>query len=246
MRRNMLSRKLSGFARLDDEDEALLNTISVRPRLYLKGEDVIGDGDVPDDVHLVLSGLACRYKLMADGERQITAYLIPGDFCDLHVAILDRMDHAIGALTETAVLDVPRQTIAALLARPNISRAMRLATLVDEATLRQWIVNLGRRSAVQSLAHLFCELRTRMESVGLVENNEFSLPISQKVLADTTGLSVVHVNRSLAELRKARLLAFSDGRMHILDAEGLDRLAGFEDDYLHLAGKSANSPADHV
>lgn len=230
-----LTRKLVCLAGLDDEHAAHIDRlVPSGPQVVRRGTDIISDGETPRFVHLVLSGLACRYKLLDDGRRQITAYLIPGDLCDLHVFILKRMDHAIMALTGTDVVRIPRENVEELLSYPAIATALFKSSLVDEAVLRQWIVNVGRRGAREAIAHLFCEMHLRMKVVGLTEGGDIDLPITQADLGDTVGLTPVHVNRSLQDLRERGLIAMQGGRLTILDMEGLRSLAGFEHDYLHL------------
>lgn len=245
-------RKLMCLAGLDDYDaEEVARRLPGETILRRRGADIISDGETPRYVHMVTSGLACRYKLLDDGRRQITAYLIPGDLCDLHVFILKRMDHAIMALTGTEIVQVPRQNVEALLARPTIATALFKSTLVDEAVLRQWIVNVGRRGAREAIAHLFCELHLRMQVVGLADGDVLQLPITQADLGDTVGLTPVHVNRSLQDLREQGLISLQAGRLSILNPAGLRRLAGFEPDYLHLddglrrLAKSSTRPDRH-
>lgn len=230
-----LARKLVCLAGLDDHHARLVDRLIPGQTLRVrKGADIIGDGETPRHVHLVLSGLACRYKLLADGRRQITAYLIPGDLCDLHVFILSRMDHAIMALAATEVVRVPRESVEELLSYPAIATALFKCTLVDEAVLRQWIVNTGRRGAREAIAHLFCELHLRMQAVGLASGGDVDLPVTQSELGDTVGLTPVHVNRSLQDMRERGLISMQGGHLTILDMAGLRALAGFEHDYLHF------------
>ena len=229
-----LATKLSVYTELTGEEIALLEKSSARPQLVEARSDVICEGDEPADVHLVTSGLACRYKLLDDGRRQIVAYLIPGDFCDLNVFILSKMDHSIAAISPVEMVFIPREQILEFLRHPGISRAMWLATLVDEAILREWVTNLGQRSAENRLAHLFCELYLRMKSVGLTTGLEFELPVTQSELGDTLGLSTVHVNRSLQSLKAAHLVTFKGRKIVINDIGRLKKVSGFHDNYLHL------------
>jgi CRP-like cAMP-binding protein len=168
-------------------------------------------------VHLILDGFACRYKLTDEGTRQIMAYLVPGDFCDLHVFILKEMDHSIATLSRCTVGDIPRDRILTLLERPAIAKALWWATLVDEAVLREGLVNIGRREAAERIAHLVCELLLRLRAVGLANGGGFELPITQAELADIVGLSDVHVNRSLQALREAGLITLKGKHLVILD-----------------------------
>jgi CRP-like cAMP-binding protein len=186
-------------------------------------------------VRLILEGFACRYKLLADGRRQIMAYLVPGDFCDLHVFILKAMDHTIATLSPCRVVDIPRERILELTERSALARALWWATLVDEATLREWLVNIGARSAEERIAHLLCELLLRLRVVGLADGAEYELPITQAELADTMGLSSVHVNRVLQRLRGDGLITLKSKHLVILDVERLNAFGGFTPNYLYLA-----------
>ena len=237
---NALVRKLELFAPLPDDDRRLLDDTVAHPRQVGDHQDIIREGDVPDDVHVVLHGLACRYKLLPDGRRSIFAYLVPGDFCDLNIFILRAMDHNIATLSACTVVGIPRRRVLELCDRPAIARALWWATLVDEATLREWLVNVGRRNAERSIAHLFCEIHLRLKSVGLADLGEFILPVTQNELADTTGLSTVHVNRSLQSLQDRKLLKVNRSRVQIQDIEGLHNLCGFNPKYLHLDGSRDN------
>jgi CRP-like cAMP-binding protein len=176
-----------------------------------------------------------RYKVLPDGQRQIMAYLVLGDMCDMHGSILGEMDHSIGALTPCRVAYIPQRAIEELTRRhPRINRALWWATLVDEGTLREWLVTMGRREADQQMAHLFCELLLRLQTVGLATENGFELPVTQDELADTLGLSAVHVNRVLQQLRKDGLISLVGKRLTIHDVERLKALAEFDPTYLHL------------
>ena len=199
------------------------------------GEELIRDGDRPKNVHLLISGWAYRYKLLPDGGRQIMAYLIPGDLCDIHIFILKRMDHSIGLLSDAEVALIPEQTIVDLMdTYPRIARALFWATLVDEATLREWLVNTLRREPFERIAHLFCELWLRMKAVGLVHGDSFDLPITQAELGDTIGLNAVTVNRVLQRLRREELITLRNERLAILNADRLQAISGFDPNYLHL------------
>src|SRR3712207_54499 len=130
-----------------------------------------------------MDGFACRYKDVSDGGRQIMALFVPGDLCDFHVQILGEMDHSIGTLTAARVVTLPPETIRELIANPRINRAMWWMTLVDEGTLREWLVNIGQRSSAERLAHLICEVHLRLSSVGFAEGDSFDFPLTQNDLA---------------------------------------------------------------
>lgn len=230
-----LIRKLESFEALSDRDLVALNALVPRVRQVGAGIDLISEGDNPENVHLILDGFACRYKMLPNGQRQIMAYLLPGDFCDLNVFILDQMDHNIGTISACQVVDIPRAAIDEITAKhPRITRAFWWCALVDEAVLREWLVNLGAREANQRLAHLLCELLARLEVVGRVTDNSFTFPFTQTDLADTMGLSNVHVNRTLRELREEGLLTLKHRVVTILDVERLRAYCGFTPNYLHL------------
>lgn len=144
------------------------------------------------------------------------------------------MDHTIATLSACTVVSIPRTAILEIMRRPSLDRALRWASLVDEAILREWLLSLGQRSAELRIAHLFCELHLRLQSVGLVdEADEFDLPITQADIADTLGLSPVHVNRNVQNLRRRNLIKLSRGRLAILNVAGLHAFSGFNPTYLH-------------
>lgn len=231
----MFVAKLEMRGPLDAGDREALRIVCASVRHIATHRDVISEGDNPEHVHLVLGGWAARYKILADGGRQITAFLIPGDFCDAHVAILKRMDHGIMALTDATVAYIPHADFDSLpLRSARLARALWWATLVDEAVLRAWIVNLGRREAYAGIAHLICELHARLRNVGLVTDQSFDLPLTQEVLADALGITPVHVNRVLQRMRSEDLILLKGGVLTILDAEALSRTAGFDSAYLHV------------
>lgn len=242
---NPLTRKLELFAPLSSDDAALLDSVVQRKRAVPARTGIISEGEQPSDVRLVFSGFACRYKLLPNGNRQILAYLVPGDFCDLHVFILKEMDHGIETISPCEIVEIPRARILELIHRPNIARALWWVALVDEATLREWLVNLGQRDAGHRIAHLFCEMHLRLKSIGLAQGDTFSLPITQTELADTMGLSSVHVNRSLQDLRGAGLVQFKSGNLTIPDIKRLWQWCDFKSNYLHLDGgrQEANAPS---
>lgn len=233
---NRLIRKLELFGPLPDSDKKLLDDIVKNSQIYAAHTDIISEGDIPTNVHLILEGFACRYKNLANGTRQIMAYMLPGDFCDLHVFVLRQMDHSIGTLSQCDVVDIPRPRILEMLERPALARTLWMATLVDEATLREWIVNMGRRGPAKRIGHLLCEINMRLKMVGISIDGRFRLPITQVELADTMGLSNVHVNRALMMLRKRDLITLEKQEVVILDAGKLEEFAGFTPNYLHFSG----------
>jgi CRP-like cAMP-binding protein/ActR/RegA family two-component response regulator len=213
---NPLIRKLESLTSLSDADRTVLARISAETRRVGPGTDLVREGDAPVGVFLVMDGIAHRNKLRANGARQIMAYMVPGDLCDLDVALLRQMEN-----------------------HRSIARALRLSQLVDEATAREWLVNVGRRPARARIAHLFCELFVRMRVAGVAGQDGYTLPITQVDLADTTGLTSVHVNRTLQELRREGLIELKSGRLTILNLPGLRATAEFRSNYLHLENQAA-------
>ena len=236
---NPFLRKLEGFGPLPPEDRAALLMVSVHTQSVPAGTDLAREGDPTESVFLILEGMACRYKLRASGVRQIMAYLVPGDTGDLDAALLKVLDHSIGTLSDCEVVRLAPETIQDLLQRPAVASALRKATLVDEATAREWLVNVGRRAAIERIAHLFCEVLLRMQVVGRAQENTYAWPLTQVDLADTTGLTPVHVNRMLQELREQGLIELTSRRLKILDLPRLRALAEFRPNYLHLGDRAA-------
>ena len=226
--------KLETRGPLSDEDRDDLNALCADAREVGPRRQIIREGDRPEFVHLIVEGWAARYKLLPDGARQITAFLIPGDFCDLHVTILGEMDHGIATLTRSRVAFIPRATMESLTERPSLTKAFWWSTLVDEAVLRSWIVNIGRRDAFEAIGHLICELYVRMKNVGLADGRSFEVPLTQEEIGDALGLTSVHVNRVLQRLRTEELISFRQGLLTIHDYRRLEKASGFNPNYLHL------------
>lgn len=233
---NPLIRKLEHFARLSADDRRMLDRVaSERVRRVGPREDVIHEGDRPWDVCLILSGWACRYKMLEDGRRQIVSFLLPGDLCDLNVFVLREMDHSIGAVTPVTIAELSRETFEAVaLGHPRVTQALWWETLVAAAIQREWTVSLGQRSAFERLAHLLCELFIRLRTAGLTEGDTCELPLTQSELADATGISTVHVNRTLQELRAAGLVVLKGKTLTIPSLATLQDVALFNPNYLHL------------
>ncbi|MEG3162623.1 Crp/Fnr family transcriptional regulator [Sphingomonas sp. LB2R24] len=231
---NPFVKKLSGLAELTPGDVTSLEKATSRPRRYTARKDLIREGDEPGPMFVVLEGWACRYKILPSGTRQIMAFLMPGDACDLHIKLLAEMDHSIQAITPALVATVTRDEMHAMMsAHPNIASAMYSAQLVDEGIMRAWIVSMGRRSSTERVAHLICELYLRARTIGLTEDEEFALPLSQLILADALGMTAVHINRVFKELRLTGAMALKRGSVTIQDPVKLVQIAGFDENYLH-------------
>lgn len=231
---NSLVRKLETFARLGSDEIDALVALSRFPKLVRSEQTLVHEGASIDHVCLVVEGLACRYKLLAGGRRQIMGYLIPGELCDVQFLTCNTADYSVVAVGDAQVVKIPVHKLADLIVRyPKIARALSMSALVDCAILREWLLNIGQRDAVEKLSHFFCEMKVRMNAIGRVDNDgSFELPVNQAALADTIGLTPVHINRTLQRLRTAGLILLSHRRLTILDQESLAAIAGFDAHYL--------------
>jgi CRP-like cAMP-binding protein len=227
--------KLEAYTRLSADERAALFQVSRNFRFVDARRDLISEGDRPRYVHLVLEGWACRYKQLPDGKRQIIALFVPGDFCDVNAYILKAVDHSIGAITRLKVATITPEEMNALTAeRPRIAQALWWHELVAAAIQREWTLNLGQRNAYERLAHLLIELYLRLNSVGRSHHGRCDFPLTQNDLADATGLTSVHVNRTLQELRRDGLIELERKQLHILDMKRMMNVAMFNPNYLHL------------
>lgn len=236
----MLTRLVETLARhgpLSPEDREAILDLPVTPRRFGVGDDLIVEGDTPSQCRVLENGQAFSHRTLPDGRRQIMAFHIPGEMCDAEGLLLS-MDHTVTALSTCEVSFIPHAAIDALLdARPRVMRALWRTTLVENAIAREWMMGMGRRSAKARIAHMFCEVFLRMRAAGLVEKNRCRFPVTQTHLSDALGLSVVHTNRVLQELRGEGLITFRGGELNVLNWPGLEAVGEFEPSYLHLNGK---------
>lgn len=217
-----------------DETSALRNVVDAA-RHIPGGSDIVREGERPDHSTLLACGFTARYVTLLDGGRQITELNVAGDFIDLHSFVMKEMDHGVQALTDCVVVTAPHSALRMLGENhPHLMRLLWLDTVIDAAIHRQRIASMGRRTGLAHLAHLICELYKRLEVVNRAVDLAFELPLSQAVLADVLGLSTVHVNRLIAELRALDVVAWSQNQIEILDWEELVRLAEFDPTYLRL------------
>ncbi|NIJ18891.1 CRP-like cAMP-binding protein [Sphingomonas naasensis] len=217
-----------------DEEEALRAAVGEIVR-HPADVTFIPAGKLLHSSTLLIEGLIARYKDLSNGERQITELHVPGDFADLHSFTLKFLDHSIMTVTPSVIVQVPHEKLQAITENhPHLARVLWFMTNLDAAIHREWVVSLGRRSALKRTAHLFCELQLRLGIAGLATERGYALPITQTVLAECLGLTSVHVNRVLKELRERGLVEFRSGRVTILDLPTLRRLAEFDPAYLYL------------
>lgn len=184
---------------------------------------------------ILVDGLMCRYKDLGNGERQITELHVPGDFVDLHSFPLKQLDHNVMSLVPCRIALVPHERIHAITeTQPHLTRLLWFMTTLDAAIHREWQLSLGRRTSLARVAHVFCELHARLEIVGLAEGTTYRLPLTQVDLAECLGLTPIHVNRTLRELRSQGLVTFRSKLVSIDNYDDLKRLAEFSPDYLYL------------
>jgi CRP-like cAMP-binding protein len=235
----LVVRRLNALRRLSEPGiAAIRKAVGERIAKAAAGEDIVCEGDRCDSVRLFLSGWACRYKGLEDGRRQIVSFILPGDVCDAHIYLLSAMDHSIATLTAVTYTELDAAAFERLLAADrSVADAFHCETLAAKAVQREWAVNLGRRDALERVAHIICELFERLQVVGLVDGNSFAFPVTQMDLADATGLSTVHLNRTLQELRSAGLITLRDRSLTIRDPQALRNTAMFNPSYLHLERK---------
>jgi CRP-like cAMP-binding protein len=236
--------KLEQFTPFDPEERQRLDELLNYPtKTYARGSVIIGEGEKVDDVHLVHTGLAARSKTLRSGDRQLMALLVPGDLCDVEVFVLEGMDHDIVALSETTCVLIPATVIEGLLTESTkLTKALWWSTMTDSAVLREWIVDHGSRDSLERIAHLMCEMLIRYRIIGETTDNSFPFPLTQEELADATGMTPVHVNRMLRELRSEGLIELTGKVLTVLDPERLQRLAKYESAYLHLIRTERKDP----
>lgn len=227
--------KLRARDEISPEEERALREMMGEVKTVPADKTVIRAGEELSFSVMLLEGLLCRYKDLRDGTRQISELHVAGDFADLHSYTLKHLDHSVMALTPCRIALAPHDRIQRVITEhPHLARLFWFMTNVDAAIHREWVLSLGRRSALSRTAHLFCELRVRLGVVGLADEEGYDLALTQTDLAECLGLTSVHVNRTLKELRQRGLVEFRGGRVAIRDLAGLERVAEFDPAYLYM------------
>ncbi|HTU09520.1 MAG TPA: Crp/Fnr family transcriptional regulator [Allosphingosinicella sp.] len=227
--------KLEYWMLLDDADRAALYALPHGIRTIDPNDYIVREGECPTHACLMLSGLTYRHKIVGTGARQIVSLHMSGDIVDLQNSLLGTADHNVQALTRATVAFIPRDAILQLaFERPAVGRAIWYDTLVDGAISREWIANLGRRDARKRLAHMLCEFALRLDAAGLGSDKRLELPMTQEQLGDCTGLTAVHVNRTLRILGKEGLITRTRRSVTVNDWKALAEAGDFEASYLHL------------
>jgi CRP-like cAMP-binding protein len=231
-----LGAKFERSLALSDAERSAINAVSVTLENRRAGEGLVRTGDRPSRSFLILSGLLASSKAaMASGEVQITCFHLPGDMPDLHGLHLTTLDSDIRALTDCQLAFMAHRDLRRLCDQhPRLAALLWRTTLVDAAIYREWVVNVGQRPAINRIAHVFCELMIRMEVAGLAQDRSCHLGLTQQHLSEATGLSSVHLNRTLQELRARGLISFGQGTLTIHDWAALVELGDFRADFLHL------------
>jgi CRP-like cAMP-binding protein len=240
-----LTSRLEEYIALADEDRAELARLgSQSTRRISARQDLIREGEKPHCLYLIVEGWACHYRSLPDGRRQTVDFAIPGDLCDLNLFILDRMDHSIAAITKLKVAEIAREDFFRIVANnPNVTTALWWQELVSKSIHREWIVNVGQRTAQERIGHLFCEMFLRLQTVGLTNGLTCDFPPTQTDIAEATGLTPVHVNRTIQELRRQGLVMLDRTKLTIPDMPALQAASLFNPDYLHH--RRLNRHTDH-
>jgi len=234
---NPLIRKLESVASLSAEEKAAVLDLPITVRQMRADHDIVRERDRPTQSCLVLDGWLCRYKILESGARQIFSFHIGGDIPDLQSLHLRTMDHNLGTLVQSTVAFIQHESVKNLAKDfPHICNVLWRDTLIDAAIFREWMVGMGRRDAPSRIAHVLCELFIKLQAVGLTKDYSCHFPITQSVIGDALGLSTVHVNRSLMELRGKGLIKLEKQVLTILKWEELRGEGGFDPLYLHLEG----------
>ncbi len=229
-----LIRKLESITDLSPDERQALMALPMRVQEVRADQDIVREGDRPSQCCLLLEGFAARFKFTDKGKRQIFAFHTPGDIPDVLSLQLKTMDHSLGTLTPCKLGFIQHDHMRELLRQhPRLTDVFWRDTLIDSAIFREWMIGIGRRDAKTRVAHLFCEMVMRLRAVGLEQGNTVPLPLTQNEVGDALGLSTVHVNRTLQELRGEDLVEWDKGVLTVLDWEGLKLTGEFDPTYLH-------------
>lgn len=231
------ARKLCAFVDLAPSDLLVMSDLYRRRRNFAVGVDMIHQGQVDQCAYVLASGWACSYKILPGGTRQIVNFQIPGDFLGLRSVLFRTSDHNVEPITPVQASEVKQSDLLNAFSKtPRLATAVLWAASRDEAMVVEHLVDLGRRSASERMAHFLLEMGARLKLVGMADRTGFACPLSQYLLADALGLSAVHVNRVLRELREDGLLTFQKGRVVFDDYDALIEFANFDRAYLDHDG----------
>lgn len=228
-----LIRKLEQYDVLSDEEKHVLEGLPEPEKVVGENQDIVVEGSRPAHSVLLIEGFCARYSLLPNGKRQITAVHIAGDFVDLQSFLVKRMDHAVMTLTPCRIAEVRHEKLRGVVdEHRHLSRLLWLSTLTDAAIHREWLIVMGAQDATSHLAHFFCEMYVRLKAIGYAQGYRFQLPMTQLEFADVVGLSSVHVNRTLQELRGRELMTLQGKDIEILNWDELREVGMFDPVYL--------------
>lgn len=231
------TRKLGAFVALSSKEVSVLDRLHKRRRVFSPGRDIMHEGQENQAAYILASGWGCSYKMLSDGTRQIVDFQIPGDFLGLRSILFRTADHSIEPVTRIEASEVlAPELLSAFDETPRLATAVLWAASRDEAMVVEHLVGIGRRGARERTAHFLLELAARLKLVGMATTDGFACPLSQYMVADALGLTAVHVNRVLRELREAGLVTFQHGQVTFHDFNGLVSLADFDLHYLDHDG----------
>ena len=237
MRNNALARKLGKFVALSETELSVLDELNKRRRTFVAGRDLVHQGRTEQAAYVLASGWAFSYKLLADGQRQIVDFQIPGDFLGLRSLLMHVSDHSVEPITDIEVTEVLRNDLlGAFTQTPRLATAILLAASRDEAMVVEHLVSIGRRDAAERTAHFLLELGSRLTLVGLGSKAGFDCPLTQYLMADALGLSAIHVNRVLRQLREDGLVTVRDGFVSFDNYDRLIKFAEFDLTYIDQIG----------
>jgi CRP-like cAMP-binding protein len=229
-----LLRRLETVSGLDNADIAAIRALPIVVRQWEAGRAIVSDGERPTDCCLIIEGFCVRAKTTVSGQRQILSIHIAGDIPDLQSLHLHRMDHDLITLVPSTLGFISHASLRVLTrARPNIAEVLWRDSLIDAAIFREWIVNVGQRPATSRLAHVVLELRERLAVIGRARGDTFEMPLTQEQVGEALGITPVHANRVIKQLRDERIVDISRGRVTVLDAAKLEEVGQFDDLYLH-------------
>lgn len=233
---DMMIRKFERLANLTDQDRAAIRTLPHRVANYSSNHLLVSEGELRSECCLLLKGYACRFKETSSEDRQIVSFHMPGDLLDQQHLMLPRADHGVLAITDVVTAWLPAKNMRELLQDyPAINEALWRDALIDASIFREWVLNVGRRDAKARIAHMLCEFAARREAAGLGSAARFELPMTQEHIADATGMTSIHVNRTLFALAKEGLIARDKRFVEIIDWDRMRRAADFDPAYLHAA-----------
>jgi CRP-like cAMP-binding protein len=233
--------KLEAIGSLSPDTAAALADLPFRSVSLDRNTDIVRQGDRPHECALIVEGFVCRYKLLGGGQRQIMSIHVAGDIPDLQSLHLHTMDHSVSTLTPAVVAFIPHSALHEVTrAVPEAAAVLWRDTLIDAAIFREWLAGVGRRNAHQRIAHLICEVYVKLRAVGLAEAESFQLPVSQVEIADSLGLSAVHVNRVLQDLRREGVLDYRGRSVVISNWARLQARGDFDPHYLHFRAQPAS------